>query len=116
MVYQQHLCIIRPNGRDRTVSGTMTIIFFNIIGVIILAISIGVAFGVTSLLGITAEGPWMIIAGLIASVLDAAYRIYKGGNALFHPKRGGQLCFIPVWLFGVVWTILGVVYIIRGQA
>jgi hypothetical protein len=92
------------------------IIIFNIAGMVMMLISFGIAYGVCHMLGNTAEGFWMVISGLVAMVLDFTYRFMKAVPRYFHPKGGGSVFFLPVWLFGVIWLVLGVVYTIRGHA
>ncbi len=90
-------------------------IVFNLVGLAILAISFGIAFVAGHLFGVSSEGAVMIIAGPIAAVCDVGYRLRHGGSpSWFHPRRGGHLLFLPIWLFGVLWTVLGVAYVFRG--
>lgn len=93
----------------------MSFIIFNIPGIVIVAISFAIAFGVGHLTGTSAEGPLMIIAGSLAAAFDVIYRLKQSVRHWFHPSYGGSLFFLPVWIFGVLWMVLGVVYTINGS-
>lgn len=93
----------------------MTVIIFNVPGIIIAAIAFGIAFGVGHLAGTTAEGPLMIIAGPLCAALDLAYRYRRPERHWFHPNLGGALFFIPVWILGIVWLVLGMAYTIQAH-
>jgi hypothetical protein len=77
-------------------------------------VAFGIAFGIGRLAGTSAEGPLMIIAGPLCAVMDLAYRFRRPERHWSHPGFGGALFFIPVWLFGIFWTVLGVFYTIQG--
>jgi hypothetical protein len=98
------------DGRRREV------IVYNIPGIIMVAISFGIAIGVGHLLGISAEGPLMIIAGPLCAACNLGYRFMRPGGHWFHPDRGGSLFFLPVWLLGIVWVVLGAAYTIIARA
>jgi hypothetical protein len=89
-------------------------IVYNLSGIIMFALSFGAAFGVGHLAGRSDSGLLMVIAGSLAVLLDLAYRRSSATGHWFHPARGGSLFFLPVWLFGFVWTFLGAVYLMRG--
>lgn len=84
-------------------------IVFNLVGIVIFALSFGIATGVAKVLGLSAEGLTMLIGGPLAVSLDLAYRKLVGKHWL-RPGAGGSLFFIPVWLLGIVWSLLGVYY------
>lgn len=90
-------------------------IIFNIPGILIVILSFGVAFGAGELIGFSTSGPFMVIAGPLAAVCDLVYRIKWGEGHWFHPGRGGHLFFLPVWSFGALWFVLGIVYVLRGE-
>jgi hypothetical protein len=48
-----------------------------------------------------------VFGGPIITYLDMRYRRKVGQRHWFHPHRGGHLMFIPVWILGVIWIILG---------
>jgi hypothetical protein len=86
------------------------VIFFNYVGIAIIAVAFAVAYGVGRLLGFSGEGPLMILAGPMIALLDLAYRFAKTDGNWLVPHRGGSLFFLPVWCFGVLWLVLGLVY------
>ena len=90
----------------------MTIIF-NLPGILIASVAFGVAFGLGHLVGFTAEGPLMIVAGPLCAAMDLAYRSRRPERRWFHPSFGGALFFIPVWVFGIIWLVLGITYTIQ---
>jgi hypothetical protein len=58
-------------------------------GIAILVLSFGVAIGIGELLGITEEGPQMIIAGPLVAICDLGYRrIRPKGHWLRHHAGG----------------------------
>lgn len=85
---------------------------FNLTGFTLFAISIGAAFGIGCLIGTTEEGPLMIIAGPIAIALDLLVRLKGEDGHWIAPGGGGALLFIPMWIIGIIWLILGVLCII----
>lgn len=94
----------------------MTIIIFSLRGIIMVAIAFAIAFGIGYLAGTSAEGPLMMIAGPLCVAIDLAYRIRPSERRWFHPSFGGALFFIPVWILGIVWLVLGIVYTTHGNA
>jgi len=91
-------------------------IIFNLPGIIMLLLAYGIAFGIGHLVGFSAEGWLMIVAGPLATMMDLVYRSKRSGQNWFHPAAGGNLFFIPVWIFGILWTFVGVFYVIRGHS
>ncbi len=85
----------------------MAFLIGNWTGAIMFAIAFGIAVGLGHLVGLTAEGPMMIMAGPPCLGMDLAYRARYGGKRLFHPECGGSLFFLPVWVLGIVWMVLG---------
>jgi hypothetical protein len=90
------------------------VIIYNYAGIIITAIGFAAAFGVGAIVGSSAEGPLMMIAGPSIALLDLAYRFKLENGHWFIPHRGGSLFFLPVWLLGALWFVLGIVYIVGG--
>ena len=58
----------------------------------------------------------MIIAGPLCIAIDVIYRLRQPERRWFHPDKGGSLFFIPLWLLGIFWFVLGIVYTARGHA
>jgi hypothetical protein len=96
-------------------------IIFNLVG---LAIVLG-AFAVGAVVQGLATGHWgdepginLVFMGLLALAVDLLYRSFHSPEVTrwryFNPVTGGQLVFIPVWLFGIVWTVGGVYALITG--
>jgi hypothetical protein len=90
-------------------------IIYNYPGIIMGAIAFGIAFGVGHLTGISDEGPLMIMAAPLCIALDLFYRFKSPDRRWIHPDHGGSLFFVPVWVMGIVWLILGIVYTVRGE-
>ena len=93
----------------------MSIIIFNLPGIIMVAIAFGIAFGVGRLTGVSGEGPLMLIAAPLCMAMDLVYRFRRSERGWFHPNSGGALFFIPVWILGTIWLVLGAVYAIQGH-
>jgi hypothetical protein len=91
------------------------IIIFNWPGILMVAIALGIASGIGQLAGTSAEGPPMIIAGLLCAAMDLVYRVRRSGHRWLHPSFGGALFFIPVWILGIVWLVQGVASAIQGR-
>ncbi len=89
-------------------------IIFNYAGIIIAVIGFAVAFGIGTVVGTSAEGPLMMMAGPVIAMLDVVYRFKVPDGHWFIPHRGGSLFFLPVWAFGVLWFVLGIVYSVGG--
>jgi hypothetical protein len=92
------------------------IIIFNLPGMLMVAIALGIASGIGQLFGTSAEGPSMIIAGLLCAAIDLIYRVRRSGRRWLHPNFGGALFFIPVWILGIVWLVLGAASVIQGRS
>jgi hypothetical protein len=90
------------------------IIIFNALGLAFIGIGFGVAMLIRSVAGVESEGGTMLVLGPIVAATDLIFRFSHRDGHWFWPKRGGQLFFLPVWMFGVLWTVLGAVYLYRG--
>ena len=83
-------------------------VFFNLIG-----IGMGVAAIIVSALlsPVIGDSNQLLIIGGTMLIIDLVYRSRRKGSwestPLFHPKRGGNLMFIPVWIIGAVVVVLG---------
>lgn len=58
----------------------------------------------------------MIIAGPVVALADLLYRAKRGERRWLHPHSGGNLFFVPVWVLGVLWFVLGIVYTVQGRS
>ncbi len=85
-------------------------IIFNRLGFVIFISSFGVALLIGQLVGISSDGPLMMIGGPLAAIADVIYRRTRSSPNWFDSKTGGNLFYAPVWLFGAVWTVLGILY------
>ena len=80
-------------------------IFFNWvgIGIIIVAAILGTIIGGKS---------GILVAGITMAIADLIYRNSRKNSdesiPLFHPKRGGNLMFVPVWIVGAVVFFIGI--------
>lgn len=84
-------------------------IIFNIPGIIIAAAAFGIAIGVGAIAGIEDEGPLMLAGGVLVLVFDLAYRLLRKNGHWLSPDKGGSLFFLPAWIFGALWIVLGAV-------
>jgi hypothetical protein len=71
-----------------------------------------VAFGVAGGLGwaVGYDAPVVrlfVPAGLLVTGLDVGYRFQFGGQRWFDPHQGGHLCLIPMWIVGLLYSIIG---------
>jgi hypothetical protein len=91
-------------------------IIFNFIGLLFVAIAFGVAYVVSG----SALGEWhgdnalsYYLLGTLTLGLDLAYRKFRSNDQsssqFFRPSEGGHLFFIPVWMIGALWIILGAI-------
>src|SRR5262245_33518510 len=96
----------RSSGRRSSVLAY----FSKYLGVGMLAVSIGVAFAMGQLLGVSGNVPQMLIAGPIALACDVTYRWKHPAGHWIHPSKGGSFCLVPVWVFGTLWLVLGIAY------
>lgn len=94
----------------------MGILIFNGPGIVMAVVAFAIAFGIGKLTGTSAEGPLMMIAGPICIALDLAYRFQYSARRWFHPDAGGALFYIPVWLLGILWLVLGIAYTVQGRS
>src|SRR5262249_48729877 len=93
----------------------MVTIFFNFLGLGMLALSFTAAYAVSHLLGVSGNAPFMLVSGPIAFVCDVAYRRKHPTGHWLHPTGGGSFLFVPIWVFGTLWIMIGLVYAARGQ-
>lgn len=95
-------------------------IIFNIPGAVMVIVAALIAFGIKNTVPNFpvghGNGPMMLILGPLCIAFDLLYRWKKHPGYWFHPAGGGSIILIPVWVLGVLWTILGAVYVIRGHA
>lgn len=93
----------------------MVTVFFNLLGLGMLVISATAGLMVVDILDASGEAPFMMTAGPIALACDVAYRWKDPTGHWLRPGGGGHLLFIPIWVFGLWWSVLGIAYAITGQ-
>jgi len=110
-------CIARVRRTDSCIRWRfgVTIVFFNFLGLGMFVASWTVAFIAADALGLAGEGPRMVVAGPMAVLLDGLFRWRHPAGHWLNPTGGGNVLFIPVWVFGVFWTLLGLTYCATGQ-
>ena len=87
-----------------------TVLTFNIVGIVMLVVAVVIGAGVREIAGATAEGPEMILMGALAILFDVTYRVRQPEGHWISPFGGGNIMFIPVWLLGASWFVVGIVY------
>jgi hypothetical protein len=92
----------------------MSIIVFNLPGIIIVAAAIGIAFGIGELTGHNSDDAITLVGGALTLVLDLAYRLLRKEGHWLRPNQGGSLFFLPAWCFGALWVVLGIVRMLYG--
>ena len=83
-------------------------VFFNLVGIGMVV----AAMIISALLGsVIGDSSQLLIIGGTMLIIDLVYRSRRKDSwestPLFHPKRGGNLMFIPVWIIGAIVSILG---------
>jgi hypothetical protein len=89
-------------------------LFSNTPGMIMFVVAFGAALGIGQLLGISKEGLLMIIASPPLIAADIIYRAKSANKRWFHPDDGGMVLFLPIWMWGIWWLILGIAYSIAS--
>jgi hypothetical protein len=97
------------------------LLIFNIPGITMFLIAGAITLGVKRIPGFpVGQGPPTFLLGVLCIVFDLVYRLrnwkkYASHWALWiHPARGGALFLLPVWGFGLLWVVLGIIYTIGG--
>jgi hypothetical protein len=87
----------------------MATLYFDRRGFVMFLVAFGGAWGVLRAFERhDEEGLLMMIAGPALASMDLAYRRAMG-SPLWRGV-GGRILFLPAWLWGVFWTILGAGY------
>jgi len=94
------------------VRGAMLI--FNLRALVMLVVAFGASYGVFHTCGSSSEAGMMMLAGPLLLFIDLTFRRLRGVR-LFQLRGGSWLMFLPVWLWGILWTGLGVVDLVRGH-
>ena len=86
-------------------------IIFNFIGLAMVGACFAIAYVFGWVTSSTGEDVLMVIAGPLLFICDMLYRrkrtVGTEGQWWYHHRRGGQLFFIPIWVFGLLWMLLG---------
>jgi hypothetical protein len=87
-------------------------IWINLIGLVMFLAAFGAALGISRLVGSTGEGFATLCGGVLLMILDVGWRKRRGTMRSF--AGGGRLMFVPMWVWGIVWTAIGVYYCAKG--
>lgn len=75
-------------------------------GMVLASCSIGLV--ITLLVGLKPIEIYMVIfAGPIVTMMDLHYRRRYGNKQFFASTAGGHIYFIPMWIMGFVYVLLG---------
>ena len=88
---------------------------FNALGLAFIGIGFAVTMSIRAVAGIESEGATMLILGPVVAAADLIFRLLHRDGHWFWSKGGGQLFFLPVWMFGVFWTVVGAIDLYRGS-
>jgi len=86
---------------------------FNAIGTLMFLAAFGAGYGLAGALGSSSEGVMMLIGAPLLALFDVAFRKLRKVR-LLDRRAGGIALFVPIWCWGVFWTVLGGVYYGRG--
>lgn len=86
---------------------------FNALGFLMFVAAFGGGYGIMRSLGIDDEGVWMMIAGPLLAALDLGARVARR-TPLLQRAGAAQILFLPAWIWGTGWAVLGAVYYFRG--
>lgn len=84
---------------------------FNIIGIAMCV----VAYLIATIFPTSEEGidTRFLAWGNLIGLIDFGYRVIRNPEGdkfgFFHPKRGGQIFFIPVWIVGIFFGVVGLI-------
>jgi hypothetical protein len=90
------------------------LVIFNLVAIACLGIAAVATLLFSSLTGIKAEPPLMLVLGLVSIACDLTYRLTRHERNLYLPSKGGHVFGIPIWMLGGFWVILGTVRMVRG--
>ena len=52
-----------------------------------------------------------ILAGVLVFLIDRSYRQRLGANLVDY-DRGGRIIFIPLWVMGLIWILVGMIQLV----
>ena len=70
-----------------------------------MVISAVLTVGLATVFGTATPKIALTVAGVIVVFLDLLYRFKAGEGDVFHPRKGGQVFWIPLWIWGGLWSI-----------
>ncbi len=105
--------LVTPDRSVAPLKNRMGILIFNLPGLVIIALAFAIAYGIGALTGRSEEGPLTLFGGLFVLIFDLSYRLLKANGHWFTPSRGGSLFFLPAWMLGALWIVLGIVYTLQ---
>lgn len=94
-------------------------VIYNLLATGMVFLSILVAGVLAHLMGRfnSAKSPVFLVGiGIVLVILDLWYRTTRGEGSYFHPRRGGQYFFIPVWIIGLGLVIFNFFLAILDEA
>ena len=77
-----------------------------------LLVGFGIPVALQSGLHIGKDDLIQIISGILLISMDFAWRFGRRGeddwqDVVVDRTRGGQLFFVPIWIWGLLWVVLG---------
>jgi hypothetical protein len=82
-------------------------LFYNRTAYLMVAVSFGLAAVLLYFLRDRGPDTLLILCGVLAAVIDLAYRVRGPVARLLRADLGGRFLFMPLWVFGVFWLCLG---------
>lgn len=84
------------------------LIFFNWIGIGMVILGVFLGYIANTFIG---GNIGILVAGLAMAITDFIYRNKRKApyenTPFFHPKRGGNIMFVPVWIVGIIVVVIG---------
>ena len=106
--------------------GAESLIIFNAIAFVELAIAFGFVLGVDAIFDLGSGGQQGLCMHPVVVLLDLGYRLYgheyrrwqdlvEDTEWLTDGRRGGSLFYIPAWIAGSIFTIVSLVMVVKGS-
>jgi hypothetical protein len=81
----------------------------NLLGLAVLLAAFGPVVAIIAWLPTAEKGPLVMLGGATSFVLDAGLRKALGHESLLEYDRGPRLVFMPLWLWGLLWIVVGAI-------
>jgi hypothetical protein len=94
---------------DMCLSDTAWPIGTNLLGIAVFLAAFGPAVAIMLWLPTAKEGPLVMLGGAIGFALDAGLRKALGHESLLELDRRPRLVFMPLWLWGLLWILVGAI-------